>query len=206
MGIRCLSRFLAIAGLMLTVLTAPAAAIGYKIVVNDTVTVPGSNGYNFPNFASDGSTVDFVTTSSVGEYRSPWEGELNSSLQYTSVRKGTIGYNLAGTVLSLFWGSPDPYNTLTFYTGTNASGSFVSLTGDLLGPPQALGHHLVQILTTEVFRSVTFSSSSPAFEYANLAATPLPGALVLFASALSGLGFFNWLRRRRVGSAGYSAA
>ena len=202
-----LSRFVAMAGLMLVSFSGPAAAITFKLVTNDTATVPTtSSGYQIPNFVQDGTTVDFVNSSSPGEYRSPWESTKYSDLKYTSVRKGTAGYNLVGTGLSLFWGSPDAYNTLTFWTGANGTGASVDVSGALLGVPQALGHHLVAILTSETFRSVTFTSTIAAFEYANLAATPLPGALVLFGSALSGLGILNWLRRRRAGNPALSAA
>ena len=138
-----------------------------------------------------------LSGSSSGVYRSPWEGTAFPNLQYTSVRNGVAGYNLSGTGLNLFWGSPDSYNTLTFYTGINGTGDSVSMSGSLLGPPQAIAHHMVQILTSDVFRSITISSTSPAFEFGNLAATPLPGALVLLGSALSGLGFMNWWRRWR---------
>ena len=65
--------------------------------------------------------------------------------------------------------------------------------GGALGDPQALGHHLVLILTDQLFQSVTISSTSPAFEFANMV-TPIPAALPLFAT---GLGMMGWLARRR---------
>jgi hypothetical protein len=122
---------------------------------------------------------------------------LEGTLGYTSVRNGTATYNLTGNNLSLFWGSPDTYNTLTLWTGVGGTGASVSLTGslaDLPGGILGLGHHLVSILTDVAFRSVTLSSTQAAFEFANMTATPIPAALPLFAT---GLGLMGWLGRRR---------
>jgi hypothetical protein len=190
------SGVLAIAGVVLTVASQPAGAIGYTLVQNDIVTVPSiSNGFYVPNFVVGSAQMDYVNSSSEGQYRSPWQSTSFDTLQYTSVRDGVAGYNISGTSLSLFWGSPDWYNTLTFYTGLNGTGDAISLTGALLGDPQAIGHHLVRFLTDEMFRSITIASSQPAFEFANLmAATPIPAALPLFAT---GLGVIGWFARRR---------
>lgn len=189
------SGVLAIAAVVLAAASQPAGAISYTIVQNDIATVPtSSNGYDLQDFTVGSTQVDFVSSSLVNVYRSPWQSTIYDGLQYTSVRNGTAGYNLAGTSLSFFWGSPDPWNTLTFWTGVGGTGQSVSLTGSAVGLPQSIGHHLVQILTDQVFRSITFASSQPAFEFANLTATPIPAALPLFAT---GLGVMAWFARRR---------
>ena len=183
----------AAACLVSVVASEQAKAIGYTLVLNDTLTVPTiSNGFSVPDFGVP--TMDYVASSSPGQYRSPWEGTPYDNLQYTSVRFGVAGYNLTGTSLSLFWGSPDTYNSLTFYTGVGGTGDSVTLSGNILGNPQALSHHLVQILTDVTFRSITIGSGQPAFEFANLSATPIPAALPLFGT---GLGLLGWLARRR---------
>jgi hypothetical protein len=189
---------IAIAGLVSLAFSEQAKAITANLAVNDIVTVPNSLGPQPPSFNID-ATIDIVNavpTSVGGAYRSPWEGTaLENTAFYTSIRNGTAGYNLTGgTALSLFWGSPDPYNTLTLWTGLGGTGDSVSILGSALGNPQAIGHHLVLILTDVVFNSVTFSSTSPAFEFGNLTATPIPAALPLFAT---GLGLMGWLARRR---------
>ena len=185
-------------GLLSVALSNQAQAITLDLVLNDITTVPttslGPQAFDF----NLGATVDLVTPppdSIGGVYRSPWQGTGFENLGYTSVRNGTAGYNITATSLSLFWGSADDYNTLTFFTGQNATGASVSITGSLLdlGPLQTTGHHLVHIVTSEVFRSVTFSSLQPAFEFANMV-TPIPAALPLFAT---GLGLMGWLARRR---------
>ena len=188
---------LAVAGLAALTFSEPAKAITATLNLNDTSTIP--NFTNAPQIpAASSGQIDFPT----GNFfvlgtmvaRSPWEGTaFENTLQYTSVRNGSATYNISGTSLSLFWGSPDSYNTLTFFTGANGSGSAFSVTGSILLGPQATGHHLVQFLTDQVFNSVTLSSTSPAFEFSNMV-TPIPAALPLFAT---GLGMMGWLARRR---------
>ena len=187
----------AIAGLVSVAFSEQSNALTLTLDQNDTSSFPTTSiGFQAPNFTIGPTTVDFPTTSSPGEFRSPWdiEGAPHNSLPYTSVRGGTAGYNLTGNVLSLFWGSVDTYNTLTFFTGVGGSGTSAIFSTALLGLPMTTGHHLVRILTDEVFRSVTISSSQAAFEFANLTATPIPAALPLFAT---GLGLMGWLARRR---------
>jgi hypothetical protein len=199
MKVYYLSGVVALAGLVSAVFSEPAKAITATVIENDIITVPGTSlGPQGTHFQAMGTHVDLITPppdSTEGAFRSPWQGTgLEGSLGFTSVRNGTAGYNLTGNLLTLFWGSPDTYNTLTFWTGLNGTGESDSILGSELGNPQALGHHLVLILTDQVFRSVTITSTSPAFEYANFAVTPIPAALPLFAT---GLGLMGWLARRR---------
>jgi len=181
-----------------------ADAISVNVVLNDASTVPNtSNSPQLPlPFPISNATIDtpvgnlFVNGTLVA--RSPWETTpFQNVLQYTSVRDGTAVYNISGNGLRILWGSPDSYNTLTFYTGLNGTGTAASITGDALVPPgtTGLGHHLVWILTGETFQSVSISSGRPAFEFSNMVATtPLPPALPLLAT---GLGVMGWLARRR---------
>ena len=191
---------LAVAGLVSLVVSGPAKAVTATLFSNDTTTVALTGGTQAPNFTTGGTIVDLVTPppdSVPSVFRSPWQGTgLEGSLSYTSVRNGTAGYNVTGTGVTLFWGSPDTYNTLTFWAGLNGTGASASILGSALVPPGTLGsgHDLVVILTDFLFQSVTFSSTSPAFEFANFATTPIPAALPLFAT---GLGMMGWLARRR---------
>jgi hypothetical protein len=191
---------LAIAGLVSLAFSEPARAITANLVLNDTTSVPNfSTAPQVPDISAgqiDYPIGNFFVGPAPGTMvaRSPWEGELGqNTLQYTSVRDGSATYNMTGSSLSLFWGSPDTYNTLTFYTGLNGTGAFDSITGDELGAPLGTGHVLVLILTDVIFQSVKLSSTNPAFEFSNLV-TPIPAALPLFAT---GLGMMGWLARRR---------
>jgi hypothetical protein len=192
MSKRFIAGFLAIA-VMPVLLAMPATAITVVSFLDDIVTVPTTSlGFQAPDFGA--GIVDNATGSVSGQYRSPWEGTAGNGLTYTSVRSGTVGYNVTGLTLSLFWGSPDSYNRLTFHTGENGTGESATVFGSDLGSPQGLGHHLVQFMTDQVFKSITISSDSAAFEFANLTATPIPPAILLF---LSGLGAMGWLGRKR---------
>ena len=183
----------AIAGVLPVVIAGPAQAITYTIGLNDTAAFPTTSmGYQAPDFG-DG-TVDNATGSVASVYRTPWEGTPYEGLTYTSVRNGIIGYNLTAMKLSLFWGSVDTYNTLTFWTGADGTGDSVSVDIAALGSPFGGGHHLVRFFTDVPFNSVTLGSTSAAFEFANLTTTPIPPALLLFLTGLAGL---SWLGRKK---------
>ena len=95
----------AIAGLVSVAFSGQSNALTLTLDQNVTSSFPTiSIGFQAPNFTIGPTTVDFPTTSSPGEFRSPWdiEGAPHNSLPYTSVRGGTAGYNLTGNVLSLF--------------------------------------------------------------------------------------------------------
>src|SRR5690606_36447875 len=117
------------------------------------------------------------------------EGTSGVSTQtYSAVSNGGVGFNLTGTILSFVWGSPDSWNTLSFYTGIDGAGLLTSLTGSDLGVSGGVGGYLVTIVLDTAFQSVSLASTNPAFEVANLTATPIPPAILLFGSALAGLG------------------
>jgi hypothetical protein len=141
------------------------------------------------------------------------EGCSNCSATYYA---GSSGAN----TLTFLWGSPDAYNTLTFLDQNgNVIGSITG-TGVTTGPatfnaldglitPQTYGHDEVTFSDTSLFYSVVLSSTTNAFEFADLSMslvpqpTPLPASLPLFAS---GLGVVGLLLRRRKQKAAARAA
>lgn len=196
---------------------AVAATVTYTQNDADFTTLPGSS-FN-PTPASSTNTLLNVTGEQSGLYRSPFEnaqpgsgGVLLSdggyglpgyaSLQYTAIEAGgSATYNFAAGAsgLSLLWGSPDSYNTLTFYSGLNGTGTdLFSITGSALDL-QSMGHDFVDFMMSDGdFESVVLTTSANAFEFADLqdapADAPLPATLPLFLGGLVGLGFL--LRRR----------
>jgi hypothetical protein len=115
--------------------------------------------------------------------------------------RGFADYNLPtpGNVLSLFWGSPDTYNSITFYGGPNETNPLFTITGADLVPYGATlgsGHDLVTVtvIGATVASVMLTDGSLNAFEYTNPTATPLPAALPLYAA---GVGVIGLLGRRR---------
>ncbi len=197
---------------------AHAVTISYTQVTTDytALTLPTSSFNPMPVLSTSTSTT--VNGQVPNVYRSPFEnigsgagGTLLSdggygvgawaSLLYTSIQAGGSAiYNFAGpaTELSILWGSPDSYNTLTFYSGLNGMGTPVySITGSQLDI-QTYGHDLVDFtFAGGTFESVVLDSGENAFEFADLQddlLTPLPATLPLFAG---GLGFVGYLTRRK---------
>jgi hypothetical protein len=121
---------------------------------------------------------------------------------------GSALYNFAGpkNLFSILWGSPDAYNTLSFYSGSNGTGSLLlSVTGSNL-LIQTFGHDLLQIdFGNQFFESIVLTTSSNAFEYTNLqvsdvTAVPILPALPLFATGLGVLGLLGWPGSGRLSS------
>ena len=147
-----------------------------------------------------------------------------STLFYTSVEgcsTCSIKYtDLSGAnTLSFLWGSPDSYNTLTFFdqsggvigsitgTGVTHGATFYAPDGSIA--PQTYGHDQVTFTYTGLFYAVALSSTTNAFEFANLSLTydflsnpegqptPLPGTLPLLVTGLGALGLLDWRRKRK---------
>jgi hypothetical protein len=197
--------------------TAFSSGLHAATITNNIVDVPTTS--NNPTATTTSGTIYYDRVgSSSGDWRSPWENTdatpiapQFSTLKYTSIQVGSSGiWNVSvSNVLSMFWGSPDSYNIIQFYSGTNGSGSLLdTVIGTAVVPPATaqLGHDLVSILISGLFQSVKLSSTTQnAFEFTNFATscticevgpnpTPIPGALPLFAS---GLGLLGFIARRR---------
>ncbi|MFT3731269.1 MAG: hypothetical protein QM780_07570 [Hyphomicrobium sp.] len=194
----------AAAGLLAITMSAPTQAATLTIVSQDTTTAPTPDP--FTDTATGTFTGGVQTNSVTNQYRSPWENTGTPSAEYFYVTTGQAIFNLEGNSLSLLWGSPDTYNVLNFYSDEDGVGLLASyspgssITGGSISATQG-GFDLVTFLLSESFKSVGFSSGgTPAFEFANLVATtPIPPALILFASGLGLLGF-SGLRRRNSSS------
>ncbi len=136
---------------------------------------------------------------SSGAYRSPF-GDSNNTDFYYYVQAGSEGifsFTTAQSSVSFLWGSPDTYNTLSFYDANN--NLIDSVTPDASGvwDPVGLSSKYVTIVPTAVFYSIGFSSSQNSFEFANVTTTPvpLPAAGLLLVGALGGLGVMSRKRR-----------
>jgi hypothetical protein len=128
---------------------------------------------------------------------------------------GSATYTVNADTFSILWGSPDPYNSVTFLapngttvlSTTGASG--VGFTGSDLACFASTctdtGWDLVTFTSTVEIGSVVLSdpgylltqNSEAAFEFGTVSATPLPAALPLFGTGLAALGVLGWRRKRK---------
>ena len=169
-------------------------------------------------FSSRGVFTESISGSVPNEQLSPF---VNPSLDYSVISDvagggrrgdpfdiGSAVYNITpqDNVLSFLWGSPDAFNTVTFYTGPagthgNGTGSVIAtFTGSDLSAILGEGYDIVTFDMAGV-GSVEFSDDGQsAFEYADvdIDPTPLPAALPLFASGLILMGLFCRPKRRKV--------
>jgi hypothetical protein len=231
--------------LALTAFTHEARAdvITYTQNASDFVTLAGVTSSN-PDpvaitgtvYAPNGNLVGALGTvmgSISNTYRSPYENASSAGtgvagwdkLAYTSVQANSSAtYNLKATnIVSFLWGSPDAYNTITFYSGLNGTGYLGSISYSALNPPtlvgdvtgivplavQGVGHDLMTFTDTGgTIQSIVFSTGSNAMEFADLLPgpntqldMPVPAALPLFATGLGMLGFFGRRRKRKTATA-----
>jgi PEP-CTERM motif len=110
-----------------------------------------------------------------------------------------VGFGTPTSFVSFLWGSPDTYNALTVTTNL---GSYLFQSSSLLGLVYNGNQDFASYVgftadAGEFITSLTFSSSSNAFEASNFSVTaPVPEPET-YALMLAGLGVIGFVARRR---------
>jgi hypothetical protein len=171
--------------------------------VTPNLTTLAPNSLVLPDGGTWFVAPNIVSGSVGGAYRSPFEdlgtGNFEDISYWNAAGTGTGTYaqlllSSARSTLSFLWGSPDAYNFVTLINRATDAVLVVGL-DDLTNPPVGDSATFVTIAGF-MFDKVEFFSSSPALEFANVAAVPLPAGALLLIGALGGL---MVLRRRSIG-------
>lgn len=151
-------RFASFAAAAIAAATLATTASAATIIVDfNDLTAPGFTG-NFGVFAN-----------SVGGIAATVNGTPFLAVP-SNAGSGDADYTPGGAILSFTfdWGTPDGYNTLSFFSGNTLVGP--SYTGAGLAP----GTYTYNFLATDNVTRVNFASSSAAFEIDNLVTTTVP--------------------------------
>ena len=186
------------------------SATGTDITFSSTAPAPASETFGVATFSGGA----FLTPDS-GNYGGTSAAPPGSDIYWSvgisgangTVDTGTATFSQGLSQIGFEWGSPDAYNTITFYgAGGVDLGSFTGAYVQANAPPPPFG--LGDQSVTEYFTfssnvpiySATYTSTTNAFETANytyVAAVPEASDIVFFGAGLLGLlGVVN-LRKRK---------
>jgi len=188
-------------------ITAAAYTISFSVTAGQgVVNGPLSGAYAVPVAGASNGQPLYLT----GNYGSALTPNIASSGNYLSTGVGsiTIAFTAEQTAFAMLWGSIDDFNAVTFLQGTSIIGT---VSGDdaaaalgngfeANGSQGPGGSGYVIVNSTTPFNTITFSSTSPSFEFAGMVSSidpigiPEPVDLAVFGSGLAGLAL---IRRRR---------
>jgi choice-of-anchor C domain-containing protein len=168
----------------------------------------GAGAANVDNWTIESGSIDYI-----GGYWQAKDGTRSIDLNGTS--PGTISQQLTGLSIGQeytvsFWlsgnpdnnHSPNPKTLDVLIPLVNTTSYAFNVAGNSRADMGWLEHFFVFTADAPTavlkFKSTTFDANSfgPALDSVSIAATPLPAALPLFATALGGFGLLGWFRRR----------
>jgi hypothetical protein len=112
----------------------------------------------------------------------------------TTASDATVSWTIPVTSVTIYWGSPDTYNTLSLNNGDSAvGGDVLALTGTSSG--DNAGTRWITISSSSTFTGFTAISTQAALEF-DMAAVPEPSTWAMMGLGFAGLAFAGFRRRR----------
>lgn len=210
--------FLSVAAAGAMILAASAASAATAIIDGVTVNDYGRANPAGPDYAQPGvgtGTAQIqigqvnVMPPNPPEFGNPgWNpyGASDTTHRWWNIEGGQVTMNGSGDALTIVWGSPNDNNpaatnTVSFYSGANATGSLIGqvLASDLYSNFSDINNtqdpgFLVSFMTPEKFGSVVFTTGSSDFEFA---AVPEPSTWAMVGIGFAGLALSGYKRSRR---------
>jgi PEP-CTERM motif len=185
-----------------------------------TITITAGSGTNFDAFdnnapGSTSGTTDTVfglatwsTTPGTGPQTSQVTdtsvssrdlAPLGDTTNFVFAQEGgsvTVSYaaDLKDNSVTIYWGSPDTFNTVTLSNGDSITGSQMAAMLHFSANGLNSNSQWITITDTTPFKSFTASSSQPAFEFDMAGAVPEPSTWAMLMLGFTGLGYAAFRR------------